>query len=76
MNDLRQTFSDRLWQVRLTRDKSVGQIARAIGMKQDTVYNYFYRQYPKLETLCKMADYLNVSVDYLLGRTDEMEVQK
>ena len=26
--------------------------------------------YPRLEAICKIADYLNVSVDYLLGRTD------
>ncbi len=25
---------------------------------------------PNLDTLCKLADFYNVSVDYLLGRTD------
>lgn len=26
---------------------------------------------PRIETICKIADYLNVSIDYLLGRTTE-----
>ena len=31
---------------------------------------------PKSENLAKIADYLNVSVDYLLGRTDNPEINK
>lgn len=29
---------------------------------------------PRLENICKIADYLNCSVDYLLGRTDNPEL--
>lgn len=31
---------------------------------------------PRAETLIKIADYLDCSVDYLLGRTDNPEVNK
>ncbi|MEA4994796.1 MAG: helix-turn-helix transcriptional regulator [Oscillibacter sp.] len=31
---------------------------------------------PKLETLVFLADYFNVSVDYLLGRTDVQVMRK
>lgn len=31
---------------------------------------------PRTETLAKIADYLDCSVDYLLGRTDKPEVNK
>lgn len=31
---------------------------------------------PKSENLAKIADYLDCSVDYLLGRTDNPEVNK
>lgn len=31
---------------------------------------------PKSENLAKIADCLNVSVDYLLGRTDNPEINK
>ncbi|MBR7085324.1 MAG: helix-turn-helix transcriptional regulator, partial [Oscillospiraceae bacterium] len=29
---------------------------------------------PRVENLCKIADYLDCSLDYLLGRTDELTV--
>ena len=32
--------------------------------------------YPRVEALIKIADYLDCSVDYLLGRTDVPEVNK
>lgn len=31
---------------------------------------------PRVETLIKIADYLNCSIDYLLGRTDNPEVNR
>ncbi len=31
---------------------------------------------PRTETLARIADYLDCSVDYLLGRTDNPEVNK
>lgn len=32
--------------------------------------------YPRLEAICKIADYLDCSVDYLLGRTDNPNINK
>lgn len=32
--------------------------------------------YPRLEAIAKIADYLDCSVDYLLGRTDKPEVNR
>ena len=32
--------------------------------------------YPRIEAICKLADYLDCSVDYLLGRTDNPESHK
>ncbi len=34
------------------------------------------RSTPKTETLIKIAEYFNVSIDYLVGRTDNPEVNK
>ena len=31
---------------------------------------------PKADNLAKIADYLNVSVDYLLGRTNNPDINK
>ena len=32
--------------------------------------------YPRVETICKIADYLDVSIDYLLGRTENPDSHK
>ena len=32
--------------------------------------------YPRLEAIAKIADYLDCSVDYLLGTTDNPEINK
>ena len=32
--------------------------------------------YPRLEAIAKIADYLDCSVDYLLGRTDNPKINK
>lgn len=41
------------------------------GVAQETISGYeLGKTTPSVETLCKMADFLNTSVDYLLERTD------
>lgn len=32
--------------------------------------------FPRVEALTKIADYLNVSIDYLLGRTNNPDINK
>ena len=32
--------------------------------------------YPRIDDIFKIADYLDVSIDYLLGRTDKPEVNR
>lgn len=32
--------------------------------------------YPRLEAIARIADYLDCSIDYLLGRTDNPEVNR
>ena len=34
------------------------------------------RSKPNIDTIIKISDYLDVSVDYLLGRTDRKEVNR
>ena len=45
-----------------------------IGLGHNTMTN-FKTSMPKADNLAKIADYLNVSVDYLLGRTDNPEIK-
>lgn len=52
------------------RGKNVKTVALELGLSE----NYFYswkNSSPKTEVLEKVADYFDVSLDYLTGRTDE-----
>ena len=47
-------------------------LADAIGVSQQSINKYENHNIePDIQTLCKIADYFGVSVDYLVGRTDE-----
>lgn len=42
-----------------------------VGVAQETISGYeLGKTKPSVDTLCKMADFLGASVDYLLERTD------
>ncbi|HLR59647.1 MAG TPA: helix-turn-helix transcriptional regulator [Pseudogracilibacillus sp.] len=45
-----------------------------LKIPNNTIYQWNKRK-PNTERLEMVADYFNVSVDYLLGRTDEKEIQ-
>lgn len=48
------------------------EVAEYLNIKQNTYsqYEIGVLNYP-VDILCRLADYYHVSVDYLLGRTDE-----
>jgi len=55
----------------LRKEKKITQeeIAKYLNMTQSTYQHYETgRTEPNIETLCKLADYYNVSLDYLVGR--------
>ncbi len=53
------------------------QIAKATGISQGLMNEYKNGiKIPTVNNLVKIADYLGVSVDYLLGRTDNPVVNK
>jgi len=52
-------------------------IAKATGISQGLMNEYKNgRKLPTVQNLIKIADYLDCSVDYLLGRTDNPEVNR
>lgn len=75
-NKMRKNLSIRLMLAADARNKHVSQIARGIKMCESTLYKYHYGELPKLFTFFKICEYLDVSADYLLGRTDKMEVNR
>lgn len=63
----------RLHDLRLDHDLSQQQVANLLGIKQ-TVYSRYERgaQTIPLKYLLILADYYDVSIDYIVGRTDRM----
>ena len=59
------------------RGVSVKIALESAGVNRNFIYDVEKRQScPSAEVLHDLADYLNCSVDYLLGRTDNPEVNK
>ncbi|MCW3490226.1 helix-turn-helix domain-containing protein [Dethiobacter alkaliphilus] len=64
-------FGKRLRKVREEKGYTQSQLAGLINLSQQTIGHYeLGRAKPDLETLQRIADIFNCSVDYLLGRTD------
>ncbi len=51
---------------------SIGDMMNALNLGKNTLTN-FKSSMPKADNLAKIADYLDCSVDYLLGRTTEIK---
>ena len=56
--------------------KKPNPVGKEIGVSSAAIANWKTGSIPNGETLMKIADYFNVSVDYLLGRTDERNNEK
>lgn len=55
----------------LIGDTPSGTVAQALGVSRQTISNFVNGRYkPDGDNLEKLADYFNVSTDYILGRTD------
>ena len=55
----------------LIGDMSISEFARKVDIPQQTISRYLLCQREiTLTNLCKIADYFNEDIDYLLGRKD------
>ena len=67
------SFSSRLRLLRKNRNINQTRLAEMLGYGYTAIANYESgRNEPSLGDLCRIADYFDVSTDYLLGRTDDM----
>ncbi|WP_307745898.1 helix-turn-helix domain-containing protein [uncultured Phascolarctobacterium sp.] len=64
-------FKNRLKLLRQEKDISQTALAKSLGVGSTTITGYESGviEYPPLDKLMKLADYFNVSIDYLCGRT-------
>ncbi|MBU3145593.1 helix-turn-helix domain-containing protein [Clostridium sp. CF012] len=64
-------FNERFRALRQDKDLTQDVLAKELNIDRKTLSNYetAYRT-PSIYLVVKIADYFNVSTDYLLGRTD------
>lgn len=67
------TFRERLKELRTEKGLSQVQLAKELFMSYGAIGNYESgaRKNLRIEDLETIADYFNVEIDYLLGRTDD-----
>lgn len=54
---------------------SLNKLEEKLGFSRNTIYN-MKKSTPNVERVSMIADYFNVSTDYLLGRTDNPAIAK
>lgn len=70
-------FSDRLKELRNKKGVTQKQVANDTGLSESTYQSYeLARKEPSLNSAKKLADYFNVSIDYLACRTNNPKIVK
>lgn len=68
----KEIFSDRLTTLRAERKVSSQSLAKTIGVSRPAISRFEHGvDYPHVNTLIALADYFDVSLDYLAGRSDD-----
>ena len=65
------TLADRLRELRSVRGLTQKDVYAAIGVSPIVYQRYEYGNFPAFEKLIALADYFDVSLDYLVGRSDD-----
>lgn len=74
---MKNILSKRLKECRKEKGYTQGQVAIYCDITEKTYQNYeLMTREPKIEILIKIADLFNVSIDYLVGRTDSKDSHK
>ena len=72
-----EIFAERIKELRLEHGLTQEAVGEIIGVKRYAVYSYEKgRACPEMKGLVALADYFEVSMDYLAGRTDKREVNR
>lgn len=72
-----KSFSVILKKIRKENNLTQKQLAELTGLSERGIQNYeLGTRNPNYDVLLKLGDYFNVSVDYLMGRTDNPNINK
>jgi len=70
-------FAERIKALRLDNGMTQAALGKVIGVRQDAISVYESGQhYPEMRNLIILADFFGVSIDYLVGRTDNPEINR
>lgn len=70
--DYRNIFSERLSLLRKSRSISLAALGKILSVTDEAVRLMEKgKRSPSFEVLCALADYFDVSLDYLCGRSDD-----
>lgn len=70
-------FAERLEAMRVQKGLTTVQLSREIGVSKQAISQFEKAaNYPHVNTLTALADFFGVSIDYLVGRTDNPEINK
>lgn len=67
------TLISRIKQLAQSRQLTLAQLERNVGISNGQIRRWDTSS-PKVENLLKIADYFSVSLDYLMGRTQQTEI--
>jgi len=66
------TFGDRLNHLRKDKNLKAEDLGEILGLKRRIIFLYEKNETrPTFDTLLALADYFDVSLDYLVGRSDD-----
>ena len=70
-------FKERLLMLRTEKGISQAKLGKVLDVSRWSIYNYETgKNYPDYNGLITLADFFNVSLDYLVGRSDVREVAR
>ena len=73
----KELFAQRLRNLRTSSNTTVASLCDAVGVTKSAISRFEHgKDNPNCNTLCALADYFNVSLDYLTGRTDNPEINR
>jgi len=73
----RELFGERIKMLRMERNIKQSDLGEAVGLTYTAVSDIERgRRTTTLEKLVALADYFDVSVDYLIGRTDNPKINR
>lgn len=76
MSEMENILKNRIKEERINHKLSQGDLGEKVGVAKQTVGKYEQAiAKPNLETLTRLADIFDCSTDYLLGRTDDRDIE-